>query len=1020
MQKPILYQILETLRKPEIQPYLQDWFDLLQRLKTVLNLQDDDPRFGFNIIPSGAAGLTVNINNRRVLSLFRDKMSFIINDDDLLENIKIPGFIGKSESFAHGNSACLVIFSPASKPFLNSTFLEAWDQALKDSLAVGKSSPYKKFHQPFLSFAAERPDARQLLFKWVREGNPTLEALNGKETKAVFGETLSDLDKNVVEGFTWVPIFQELASKLDEYESNQVDLVDLIKSNHPNPEANLDDEESQGNKIPLTGMDPFTFFAFITKIEDQGKRTQYLAKLKTALSLESVLPKDYTGVPTANAQRLWFFPFKWNSKGFEKEALWRLFLGSQQDLINGEDFNNCLKIFAVGSAKLTQGLFWVNPIMFFPVDSLTIPYLNKHGIDTKLENWSDYQRILDAVSEKFQQPFYELSATAAGAQNTVKSEQPMRYWLAGAMYNGNADQMERFISEGIWENGYDHKYTLITKSVKPGDKIAIKATFTVGPAGEKKGMGRIKAIGEVLENLNDGFQLKVAWEQLPDPINISAVSAYRKTIQELTDRDLIEQIFQTGPINTKHLQRHNMPLNQIFYGPPGTGKTYKLLSLIEQYTTNLQPEDSDSFYLGLVENRTFWEILSVILLEKKSARVPELREHPLIAAKFVTTEIQHPSQRLWSSLQIHTVDDCPNVNLNPGLRHGVSIFYKEPDSSWRLADEAAFKAEFPELVQLYQTYKNGPKAGKREQRYSFITCHQSLTYEDFIEGIKPVLDNDAQVDLNSNLQYQIQKGIFYEACEKAARLAGFDNLRACLKMDSEERAHVFKAIQYNPEKQFAIFLDEINRANIASVFGELITLLEEDKRLGSPNEIIVNHLPYSKKAFGVPPNLYVYGTMNTADRSVEALDTALRRRFSFDAMPPLASAITPINQIDLTLLLETINYRLEVLLDSDHRIGQAYFMGIANSPDPLEALKTTFQKNILPLLQEYFYGDYAKIGAVLGEAFVSKSQKPTGQNSFAKGSWDIDAADYRAVYELTNVDDFDSFDNFIAIYNGTK
>lgn len=1018
MEKSALYQILETFRKPEIQPYLQDWFDLLLRLKTGLNLQEDDPRFGFNITTSGDTGLTVNINNRRVLSLFRDEMSFIVNEEDLLEMIKIPGYIGKAECFVNGKPARLVKYSPASKPFLNPKLLEAWDQALKDSLAVGKSSPYRKFHQPVLSFTAERPDARQLIFKWLNDGNPPLETLNSPETKAVFGEILADLEKNVVEGFSWIPFFQELASKLNEKESFQSDLVQLIRANHPKPEANLDDEESPGHKIPLTGMDPFTFFAFITKIKDPAKRTQYLAKLKTAFSLESALPKDYHGVPRANAQRLWFFPFIWNSKGFEKEALWRLFRGSQHELINAEDFNNCLNIFAVGSAKLTQGLFWANPLMFFPVDSQTIPYLNKHGIDTKLENWSDYQRILESISEKFQQPFYELSAMAWKAQNSAKSEAPIRYWLAGSVYNGKSEQMGRFISEGIWENGNDDKYVSITKSVLPGDKIALKSTFPIGPAGDKKGMGRIKAIGEVLENFKDGFQIKVAWEQLPNSLDLSAVSAYRKTIQELTDQDLIEQIFQTGSIHSKHQQSHKMPLNQIFYGPPGTGKTYKLLSLIEQYSKDLETVDSDSFYLELVENRTFWEMLSVVLLEKKSARVPELREHPLITAKFVTTEIQHPSQRLWSSLQIHTVDDCPNVNLNRESRHGVSIFYKEPDSSWRLADEAAFRVEFPELVQLNETYKKGPKAGKREQRYSFITCHQSLTYEDFIEGIKPVLDNDVQVDLNSNLQYQIQKGIFYEACEKAARLAGFDNLRACLEMDSEARAQNFKAIRNDPKKQFAIFLDEINRANIASVFGELITLLEDDKRLGSPNEIIVNHLPYSKKAFGVPPNLYVYGTMNTADRSVEALDTALRRRFSFEAMPPFVNAITPINQIDLRLMLETINHRLEVLLDSDHRIGQAYFMRIADSPEPLEALKMTFQKNILPLLQEYFYGDYAKIGAVLGEAFVTKSQRPTGQNSFAKGSWDIDAADYRAVYALTNVDEFDSFDHFIAIYNG--
>lgn len=242
-------------------------------------------------------------------------------------------------------------------------------------------------------------------------------------------------------------------------------------------------------------------------------------------------------------------------------------------------------------------------------------------------------------------------------------------------------------------------------------------------------------------------------------------------------------------------------------------------------------------------------------------------------------------------------------------------------------------------------------------------------------------------------------------------------MRSCLEQDRDLRTATFNAIKKDPEKRFAIFLDEINRANIASVFGELITLLEEDKRLGSPNEIIISHLPYSKKPFGVPPNLFVYGTMNTADRSVEALDTALRRRFSFLEMPPKAELLQdPIDDLDLQQMLETINQRIEVLLDRDHRIGHAYFLEIARAEDPLEALKTTFQKNIIPLLQEYFYGDYAKIGAVLGEAFVTRSQQKTNSNPFAKGSWDIDVSDYKQVYQLSDVSRFTDTTPFIDIY----
>lgn len=164
-----------------------------------------------------------------------------------------------------------------------------------------------------------------------------------------------------------------------------------------------------------------------------------------------------------------------------------------------------------------------------------------------------------------------------------------------------------------------------------------------------------------------------------------------------------------------------------------------------------------------------------------------------------------------------------------------------------------------------------------------------------------------------------------------------------------------------------LIIDEINRGNVSQIFGELITLIEDSKRLGNDEALEIT-LPYSKKKFGVPPNLYIIGTMNTADRSVEALDTALRRRFCFEEMMPDYEVLENknIEGIELAELLKTINNRIEVLLDRDHTIGHSYFLNIHS----LEDLKNTFKNNIIPLLQEYFYNDYGKIGLVLGKSFV--------------------------------------------------
>ena len=172
------------------------------------------------------------------------------------------------------------------------------------------------------------------------------------------------------------------------------------------------------------------------------------------------------------------------------------------------------------------------------------------------------------------------------------------------------------------------------------------------------------------------------------------------------------------------------------------------------------------------------------------------------------------------------------------------------------------------------------------------------------------------------------------------------------------------------ERPYVFVIDEINRGNISKIFGELITLIEDKKREGMP-EGASARLPYSNDPFSVPANVYILGTMNTADRSIALMDTALRRRFQFEEKMPDASVLRKIGadkvgDLDIAAMLEKINARIEFLYDREHMIGHAFFTDLKDDPT-IDRLATIFSKSVIPLLQEYFYEDYQKIQFVLGD-----------------------------------------------------
>jgi hypothetical protein len=427
-------------------------------------------------------------------------------------------------------------------------------------------------------------------------------------------------------------------------------------------------------------------------------------------------------------------------------------------------------------------------------------------------------------------------------------------------------------------------------------------------------------------------------------------------------------------INGIHSEKTNhMPINKILYGPPGTGKTFKLSKeYFPMYTTKESSLSAEQHFKNVVSECSWWQVIALALLELGTAsKVADIMNNRWVKKKSELSDAKSIRPIMWSCLQSHTIQTSETVGVKQ--RQAPFIFNKKNESNWEIL-EIEVREQIPELYEMLESVNNfNPSSDKDIQRYVFTTFHQSYSYEDFIEGIKPIMV-DGEVD--GNVAYHIEDGVFKQLCKKAA---------------------------LDPENRYAIFIDEINRGNVSAIFGELITLIEQDKRKGATNAMSAL-LPYSKNQFSVPQNVDIYGTMNTADRSVEALDTALRRRFSFEEMLPKPELLKDkgengsgkVGAIVLEELLITVNERIEALVDRDHTIGHAFFMEV----DSLDSLRNVFSNKVIPLLQEYFYGDYAKMEMVIGPDFFN-SEKRKKKVTFAVLNEDVEIP--IGNYELMNI-----------------
>ncbi|ECK7423241.1 AAA domain-containing protein [Campylobacter jejuni] len=456
------------------------------------------------------------------------------------------------------------------------------------------------------------------------------------------------------------------------------------------------------------------------------------------------------------------------------------------------------------------------------------------------------------------------------------------------------------------------------------------------------------------------------------------------------------------------MENKNMPLNQILYGSPGTGKTYHTIDkALEILGKNLESRDD--------KKAKFDEYVKkgqiVFTTFHQSYGYEEFVEgiKPCIDSKENSKEIEYEiKDGIFKELCEKALDNYENSILN--------------------ADELNKKIELKEKVENFLNWllETNEPIGKTKGGNFFVVEIDNKTIVIYSEGVER-FDGIFNLNLSIFMELLKCKDEFNNATEMFKKVFNRDYadrthtyyFNLVKKFKAYEEKQLTAKIENNKNndnslKPYIIIIDEINRGNLSKIFGELITLIEPSKRIGEKEELKVT-LPYSGEKFGVPKNVYIIGTMNTADRSITSLDTALRRRFEFvEMMPDVSKLSMDCEGINLQELLKAINTRIEYLLDREKTIGHAFFVSVEN----LEDLKKVFQNKIIPLLQEYFYNDYALINAVLNDNGMIFEDKK--DDKYLQKIKNLDSVNSeRSIYNIASFDDkiWDKIEIYQAIYN---
>src|SRR5690625_2711321 len=894
--------------------------------------------------------------------------------------------------------------------------------------------------------------------------------------------------------FTWVQTHKELAQYLRDKQDDQKGLIELLKEAGS---TSFKEPDESGNSIDLIEIDPFTFFGYIHKYGD-NRRLSILQNIAEKLNLSR--PEDVLGIPTTNAISVRYFPYKNDRKNNEIERLWSLFYDALDHNITDEKFVNVLSIHGTGKAKLTEGLFYIDPETYLPINSPVITYLSKHlSINEKFKNFQEYQQILDQVKEKVNLPIYEISKESWKWTQEFEKENAKKdtnYWI----FQGRPDQFD--VERALLDNALSSwRVNTHKNKVTPGDKVIVWAS------GQNKGC---YALGEVKSDVYEGAvredempyynedhheepfdqvdleithnlaENPIVYEQIKVTDELSDLKAGKPGENNQTTQDIFEALMKMATLKLKdrkywlYSPGSQAAMWDEFYDQGIMAIGWDELGDLRQYNSKKEIAEKLQKVFDTESSKSNdaaanWEFYKEI--SKGDVIIAKKNRSDYIGYGIVTSDYFYDEERShfkkcrnvdwnkkgnWTDpkgdIVIKTLTDItPYEDYVARIKKLIDIDTTE---------EPAKMIDYPLNTIFYgppgtgKTYNTAKRAAEIvEQRViasyvearqifnenlgdtiEFITFHQNYSYEDFIQGIRPDTEN------SNELTFEKVDGVFKKLANRALKnlkesrnpqpkkkpferafneytdplIQGeVENLEVKMKRVSyfittiTNRSIEFQkasgasnhtlsigtlkkmyeaesvleiqglASYYNPlleellkigkspgetelieRKNYVLIIDEISRANSSRVIGELITLIEPDKRSGEAFSLTAK-LP-SGEDFTVPSNLYIIGTMNTADKSIALLDIALRRRFEFEAMYPKYEIDgETIHDADV---LRKLNGYIKETKGHDFQIGHSYFMKNDIS------LEHRINRKVIPLLLEYYMNDEKEVRNALMKA----------------------------------------------------